>query len=212
MLVAIDGRGRLDARTDIVERAERIGGSLRRALGGSVGRAIGDRAHSLLHPAIAADPGGVGLVRAISVGLVRTHGNRVPVAFLRAAGLISTERDVMEDDLVASGRFVRIEMRGQRTGLARVVTVGFAEDVGGPPGSVLVAAGSQDTAWAQNLLFDPSCHVTVGDRSFEAIAEPLGPADHARAVRDLILRYGTPAEGLGRGTSFRLRPVVEGLA
>jgi hypothetical protein len=74
-----------------------------------------------------------------------------------------------------------------------------------------VAAGSQDTAWAQNLLSNPSCRVTLGGRSFEAIAEPLGPADHARAVRELILRYGTPAEGLGRGTSFRLRPVVEEL-
>jgi len=26
----------------------------------------------------------------------------------------------------------------------------------------------------------------------------------------MILRYGTPAEGLGRGPSFRLRPVAEG--
>jgi deazaflavin-dependent oxidoreductase (nitroreductase family) len=211
MLLVVDGRGRLDARTNLVERAERFGCGLRRTLRGSIGRAIGDRAHSLLHPAIAADPGGVGLVRA-GLRLGRTHGNRVPVAFLRAAGLISTERDVMEDDLVASGRFVRIETRGLRTGLARVVTVGFAEDVGGPPGSILVAAGSHDTSWAQNLLSDPACHVTVGDRSFEAFAEPLGPADHARAIRELILRYGTPAEGLGRGTSFRLRPVVEGLA
>lgn len=118
----------------------------------------------------------------------------------------------MEDDLVASGRFVRIETHGQRTGLPRIVTVGFADDAGGPPGAILVAAGSLDTAWAQNLLADPSCHVTLRDRSFDAIAERLGPADHARAVRELILRYGTPAEGLGRGASFRLKPVVEALA
>jgi hypothetical protein len=73
-----------------------------------------------------------------------------------------------------------------------------------------VAAGSDDTAWALNLLADPSCHVTVGDRSYEAVAEPLSPAEHARAIRELILRYGTPAEGLGHGPSFRLRPVGEG--
>jgi deazaflavin-dependent oxidoreductase (nitroreductase family) len=115
----------------------------------------------------------------------------------------------MEDDLVASGRFVRIETRGQRSGLARAVTIGFAAD-GGPDGALLVAAGSDDTAWALNLLADPSCRVTLGDRSFDAIAEPLSPADHARAIRELILRYGTPAEGLGHGPSFRLRPVVEG--
>jgi deazaflavin-dependent oxidoreductase (nitroreductase family) len=113
----------------------------------------------------------------------------------------------MEDELVASGRFVRIETRGERSGLVRPVTVGFADDIGGASDSILVAAGSDDAAWARNLLADPSCRVTVGERSFEAMAEPLGPADHARAVRELILRYGTSAEGLGHGPSFRLRPV-----
>jgi deazaflavin-dependent oxidoreductase (nitroreductase family) len=115
----------------------------------------------------------------------------------------------MEDELVASGRFVRIETRGERSGLARPVTVGFVED-DLYPGALLVAAGSAETSWARNLVADPTCLVTTGDRSFEAIAEPLGGADHARAVRELILRYGTPAEGLGHGTSFRLRPVGEG--
>jgi deazaflavin-dependent oxidoreductase (nitroreductase family) len=112
----------------------------------------------------------------------------------------------MEDDLVASGRFVRIETRGEQSGLARAVTVGYVED-SGVPGALVVAAGLADAAWARNLLADPSCRVRVGDRSFEAIAEPLDAIEHARAIRDLILRYGTPAEGLGRGTSFRLRPV-----
>lgn len=115
----------------------------------------------------------------------------------------------MEDDLVASGRFVRIETRGERSGLARTVTVGFVDDAQAP-GSLLVAAGSADTAWARNLLADPRCRVRLADRSFGAIAETLGPTDHARAIRDLILRYGTPAESLGHGTSFRLRPVEPG--
>ena len=113
----------------------------------------------------------------------------------------------MEDDLVASGRFARIQARGGRTGLTRPVTVGFVDDDEGPPGSILVAAGAADSDWARNLLTNPACRVELGDRSFDALAEPLGPADHARAVRGLILRYGTPAEGLGRGESFRLRPV-----
>lgn len=110
----------------------------------------------------------------------------------------------MEDDLVASGRFVRIEMVGSRSGRARAVTVGFVEDV---DGSLLIAAGSPATAWARNLLATPQCVVQVVGRRFEAAAEPLPPADHARAIRELILRYGTPAEGLGAGPSFRLRPV-----
>jgi deazaflavin-dependent oxidoreductase (nitroreductase family) len=112
----------------------------------------------------------------------------------------------MEDDLVASGRFVRIETHGERSGRARAVTIGFVEDERSP-GALLVAAGSPETAWAGNLLADPACRVWVGDRSFDAVAEPLDAADDARAVRELILRYGTPAEGLGHGTSFRLQPV-----
>jgi deazaflavin-dependent oxidoreductase (nitroreductase family) len=113
----------------------------------------------------------------------------------------------MEDDLVASGRFVRIRTVGGRSGLARPVTVGYIQDDEGPPGSILVAAGGADTAWARNLLSEPACKVEIAERSYDAIAEPLSRADHARAVRGLILRYGTPAEGLGRGESFRLRPV-----
>ena len=112
----------------------------------------------------------------------------------------------MEDDLVASGRFVRIRALGGRTGLTRSVTVGFIDDDVGPPGSVLVSAGAPESDWARNLLANPACRVELGERAFDAIAEPLTPAEHARAVRGLILRYGTPAEGLGRGESFRLRP------
>ena len=113
----------------------------------------------------------------------------------------------MEDDLVASGRFVRITTLGGRSGQVRSVTVGFVDDDDGPPGSILVAAGGTDSAWARNLLADPECRVAAGERSWDAVAEPLTPAEHARAVRDLIQRYGTPAEGLGRGDSFRLRPM-----
>jgi deazaflavin-dependent oxidoreductase (nitroreductase family) len=111
----------------------------------------------------------------------------------------------MEDDLVASGRFVRIETRGRRSGQVRPVTVGFVADPA-DPAAVLVAAGLPDSAWASNLRADPRCRVRVGDRTFEAVAEPLDPAGHAAAVAAMILRYGTPAERLGAGPSFRLRP------
>jgi F420H(2)-dependent quinone reductase len=82
------------------------------------------------------------------------------------------------------------------------VAVGYVDE---PDGSVLVAAGDQ-AQWAWNLLADPAVIVEVGDRRFDAIAEPLTSADHATVIRGLILRYGTPAERLGRGPSFRLRP------
>jgi len=84
------------------------------------------------------------------------------------------------------------------------VAVGYVEE---PDGSLLVAAGSPDADWARNLEADLRCRVTIGDRTWAAHADPLDEADHRRAVRELILRYGTPAERLGRGPSFRLRPV-----
>jgi hypothetical protein len=81
------------------------------------------------------------------------------------------------------------------------VAVGYVDE---PDGSILVAAGDR-ARWAMNLLDDPEVDVEVGERRFIAVAEPLEAADHARAIRGLILRYGTPAERLGLGPSFRLR-------
>ena len=69
-----------------------------------------------------------------------------------------------------------------------------------------MAAGDR-AQWASNLFDDPAVEVDIGERRFSARAEPLGAADHARAIRGLILRYGTPAERLGRGPSFRLTPI-----
>ena len=99
---------------------------------------------------------------------------------------------------------VRIETRGRVTGREVAAAVGFIEE---PDGSLLVAAGDPDAGWARNLEADPSCRVTVGDRSWEASAEPLDDAAAGRVVASLILRYGTPAERLGRGPAFRLRPM-----
>lgn len=113
------------------------------------------------------------------------------------------EPEAIGDEMVAWGRAARIESQGRRSGLVRRAVVGFVERA---DGSLLVAAGSADTAWALNLLADPSCVVTISGRSFAAVAEPLDGAEHAAAVRDLVLRGGTPAEGLGHGPSFRLRP------
>jgi deazaflavin-dependent oxidoreductase (nitroreductase family) len=179
-----DHRRGLDARTGLVERAER-------ATWGGVRRSRGGVAGWFAHRA------------PVSAG---ARSDRR--AILTADGPIPTDRGAMENELVASGRFARIETRGARSGLERAVTVGFVDD-DRAPGAILVAATAPDAGWALNLLADPSCHVRVGDRSFDAVAEPLERDDHARAVRDMILRYGTPAEGLGRGPSFRLRPVGE---
>ncbi len=110
----------------------------------------------------------------------------------------------MEDDLVAWGRVLRIETTGRVTGRVARATVGFVERDGG---AVVVAAGSPDASWGLNLIASPECRVTIGDASWAAVARQLTGAAHAAAVRDLILRYGTPAESLGAGPAFELTPV-----
>ena len=108
----------------------------------------------------------------------------------------------MEDDLVSWGRMLRIETRGRITGRPALAVVGFAER---PDGSLVVSAGSPDANWALNLLDDPACRVTIGDASWPAVARSLDRDEHQAAVRDLILRYGTPSESLGSGPSFEIR-------
>jgi deazaflavin-dependent oxidoreductase (nitroreductase family) len=105
--------------------------------------------------------------------------------------------------LVAWGRAVLVRTRGRRSDRDREVVVGFVEE---PGGSLLVSAGSPDADWALNLLATPAAIVTVGERTWPVIAEPLEGVAATRAIRELILRYGTPSEGLGSGQSFRLRP------
>ena len=87
------------------------------------------------------------------------------------------------------------------------MTVGFVDE---PDGSILVAAGSLDRSWAANLLADARVDVEFGGgRSFPGEAEELDEGDprRGRVVRELILRFGTPSEGLGSGPVFVIRPV-----
>jgi len=109
--------------------------------------------------------------------------------------------------LATCGKVALIETRGRISGRPARAAVGFLDE---PDGSILVAAGDPDAAWARNLEADPLCAVTVGERSGAFRAEPLAAEDRNRAIAGLILRYGTPAEGLGRGPVFRLRPAAAG--
>jgi deazaflavin-dependent oxidoreductase (nitroreductase family) len=106
----------------------------------------------------------------------------------------------MDDELVAAGRYARLETRGRHTGLPRPVTVGFVEEAAG----TLLVASLPGADWAENLYDDPRCRVTIGEQSWSADAKPLEGAEFGAAIRALILRYGTPAERLGLGSAFRL--------
>jgi deazaflavin-dependent oxidoreductase (nitroreductase family) len=116
--------------------------------------------------------------------------------------------DEVGEQLAGWGKVIRLETRGRTSGRRVEVALGYIEEA---DGSVLVAAGSSDADWARNLDADPACRVRLADKDWaEATAEPLDAVDSARAVRELILRYGTPAERLGGGPAYRLRPVVAG--
>jgi hypothetical protein len=115
----------------------------------------------------------------------------------------------VDDDLVATGRYARLDIDPIDGDRHRMITVGF---VPGEDGSIVVAATAPDARWAGALATAAKVRVTIAERSFDATPEELAERDPGRglAVRDLILRYGTPSEGLGRGPVFRLRPIAPG--
>lgn len=115
--------------------------------------------------------------------------------------------DEIGEQLAGWGTVAIVQTRGHRSGQPARAAVGYVEDV---DGSIIVAAGRPDAAWARNLLADQACLVTIGDDIGPFVAEELTGAERNAAIASLILRYGTPAEGLGRGPAFRLRRVSTG--
>ncbi len=113
--------------------------------------------------------------------------------------------DEIGEQLAEWGTVAIVETTGHVSGRPARAAVGFVEDV---DGSLLVAAGRPEAAWSRNLEADPACVVTIGEATAAYVAEELDGTERNRAIASLILRYGTPAEGLGRGPAFRLRRVV----
>jgi deazaflavin-dependent oxidoreductase (nitroreductase family) len=103
------------------------------------------------------------------------------------------------------GKVVMLTTTGRVSGRAIRTAVGFVVE---PDGSLLVAAGNPGADWAANLLAEPACNGTIGRVKRPYRAEELTGPDRARAITELILKYGTPAEGLGAGPAFRLRPAA----
>jgi deazaflavin-dependent oxidoreductase (nitroreductase family) len=113
-----------------------------------------------------------------------------------------TDRDLGEQ-LAGWGKVARLETRGRVTGRPIVVAVGFAER---PRGALVVAATSPDADWALNLLAEPRCRILDGAPPGGYSAQELEGSERSAAVRDLILKYGTPSERLGVGPAFLLAP------
>lgn len=113
--------------------------------------------------------------------------------------------DEIGEQLAGWGTVAIVQTRGHRSGQPARAAVGYVEEI---DGSLVIAAGRPEAAWARNLIADPACIVTIGDDIGPFIAEELSGSERNAAIASLILRYGTPAEGLGRGPAFRLRRVV----
>jgi deazaflavin-dependent oxidoreductase (nitroreductase family) len=113
--------------------------------------------------------------------------------------------DEIGEQLAGWGTVAIVQTRGHVSGRPARAAVGFVAEA---DGSIVVAAGSPEAAWARNLIADPACVVTIGDDVAPWIAEELEGAARNAAIARLILRYGTPAEGLGQGPAFRLRRLV----
>jgi deazaflavin-dependent oxidoreductase (nitroreductase family) len=114
--------------------------------------------------------------------------------------------DSVGEELAAWGKVAILEVRGRRTGRPIRTAVGFVDE---PDSSLLVAAGEPDADWALNLIEGGVAIVTIGERTATYAAEELSGTERDAAVTNLILRYGTPAERLGRGPVFRLRPAAD---
>ncbi len=112
-------------------------------------------------------------------------------------------RDPIGDELTAWGKVALLETRGRLSGRSVTSAVGF---IAADDGSLLVAAGEEGADWALNLRHDPRCKATVGETLTDYEATELTNDERARVITALILKYGTPAERLGRGPAFRLSP------
>ena len=115
----------------------------------------------------------------------------------------------MTDDLTIGeqlaewGKVALLETRGRRSGRPVRTAVGFVDQ---PDGTLLIAAGEEGADWALNLRADARCRVTIGERTADYDALEIAEDERGPVVSALIVRYGTPAERLGHGPVFRLRP------
>ena len=123
----------------------------------------------------------------------------------RQRSLTSAAREIGVE-LAEWGKVGLLETTGRTSGKSVKTAVGFVD---GENGTLLVAAGSDASDWALNLRAQPRCRVTIGDRVGQYMASEIDEgAERSRVLVDLVLKYGTPAERLGRGPVFRLVPQV----
>jgi deazaflavin-dependent oxidoreductase (nitroreductase family) len=113
------------------------------------------------------------------------------------------DEETLGEQLVGWGKVALLETRGRVSGRPVRTAVGFWQAA---DGALYVAAGSDTADWVLNLRSDPRAAITIGDKMTDHDALEVQGDERAAALRELILKYGTPAERLGRGPVFRLKP------
>ena len=114
-----------------------------------------------------------------------------------------TDPRAIGEELARWGKVALLETVGRTSGRPVQSAVGFIEE---DDGSLVVAAGSDSADWALNLRFNPACRATVGERTAAYEAAEIEGDERSQGLVALILKYGTPAERMGHGSVFRLRP------
>jgi deazaflavin-dependent oxidoreductase (nitroreductase family) len=114
-----------------------------------------------------------------------------------------TDQSGIGEELASWGKVALLETVGRVSGKHVQSAVGFFEE---EDGSLVVAAGSDSADWALNLRANHGCRATVGERTAVYEATEIEGGERSEGVVALILKYGTPAERLGRGPVFRLVP------
>lgn len=110
--------------------------------------------------------------------------------------------DPVGEQLATWGKVAVLETVGRKSGKPVQSAVGFIDE---SDGSMLVAAGSDTADWVLNLRANPRSRATVGESTVEYDqAVELEGDERSTTLVALILKYGTPSEGLGRGPVFRL--------
>jgi deazaflavin-dependent oxidoreductase (nitroreductase family) len=110
--------------------------------------------------------------------------------------------DPVGEQLAAWGKVAMLETTGRKSGKPVQSAVGYIEE---DDGSLLVAAGSDTADWVLNLRANPRSRAAVAEHTMEyAQAVELEGDERSATLVALILKYGTPAERLGRGPVFRL--------